>query len=76
MTNQQPKQPIPASNAGMELIRIVATTIVLLATGYVLGFRFEQGPVAALAFLVVPLLFGVAFAVLVTAVAVIRPAAR
>ena len=54
-----------------ELIRIVATTIVLLATGYVLGFRFEQGPVAALAFLVVPLLFGVAFAVLVTAVAVI-----
>ena len=55
-----------------ELIRIVLTTLAILGTGYVLGFRFQQGPVAALAFLLVPLLFGIAFAVLVTAVAVIN----
>jgi ABC-2 type transport system permease protein len=35
-----------------------------------LGFRFEQGPFAALALLGVPVLFGLAFATVVTAVAV------
>ncbi|MFC4126347.1 ABC transporter permease [Nocardia rhizosphaerae] len=50
--------------------RIFLGTIAVVLVGFVLGFRFHQGPVAALVFLVVPVVFGLAFATIVTAVAV------
>lgn len=53
-----------------EGVRILATTVVLLIAGYALGFRFDQGLLASLAFLLVPMLFGLAFSTMVTAVAV------
>ncbi len=52
-----------------ESVRVVATTIVILIAGFALGFRFDQGPLAALALLLIPLLFSVAFAMMVTALA-------
>ncbi|WP_084436470.1 ABC transporter permease [Aldersonia kunmingensis] len=52
-----------------EGVRIVATTAVIVAVGYVLGFRFTQGIPAAIGFVAVPLLFGLAFATMVTAIA-------
>ncbi|WP_084436448.1 ABC transporter permease [Aldersonia kunmingensis] len=53
-----------------EAVRILITTIVILVVGVALGFRFEQGFLAAIALLGVPLMFGLAFATAVTAVAV------
>lgn len=50
--------------------RILVGTLAVVAVGFLLGFRFERGVPAALAFLGIPLLFGLAFATLVTAVAV------
>lgn len=52
-----------------EAVRIVATTVVVLGTGLMLGFRFRQGLAAALAWLAVPAIFGVAFAFIVTTIA-------
>jgi ABC-2 type transport system permease protein len=52
-----------------EMIRIMITTAVVLAVGCMLGFRFRQGLVATLAWFVVPLIFGLAFATLITMVA-------
>lgn len=49
--------------------RILASTVVIVAVGYALGFRFDQGVPAAVAFVLVPILFGLAFATMVTAVA-------
>jgi ABC-2 type transport system permease protein len=54
-----------------EFVRVLATTGVLLAVGVCLGFRFNQGPIAALALVAVPLYFGVAFGIMVTAFALI-----
>ncbi|MGW0250444.1 ABC transporter permease [Nocardia goodfellowii] len=50
--------------------RILAGTLVVILVGHLLGFRFQQGWLAALAFVCVPVLFGLAFATMVTAVAV------
>jgi ABC-2 type transport system permease protein len=52
-----------------DAVRIVFTTIVMLGAGVVLGFRFRQGFVAGLMWLSVPVILGVAFAIVVTAVA-------
>lgn len=52
-----------------EGVRIVATTVVIVAVGYVLGFRFTQGIPGAIGYFAVPLLFGLAFATVVTAIA-------
>jgi ABC-2 type transport system permease protein len=52
-----------------EAIRILATTTVILIAGTLMGFRFEQGWLAALAWLMVPVVFGLGFAILVTAAA-------
>jgi ABC-2 type transport system permease protein len=52
-----------------EAVRILVTTAVILAAGMALGFRFEQGWAEALAWLAVPVVFGLAFATLVTAAA-------
>ncbi|MGO9355835.1 MAG: ABC transporter permease [Mycobacterium sp.] len=57
------------SRLAAEAIRVFVTTVLILCAGLLLGFRFHQGPFAALAWLTVPVIFGVAFATLVTTVA-------
>ncbi|MBS1694732.1 MAG: ABC transporter permease [Actinobacteria bacterium] len=52
-----------------EVVRVFVTALVILAIGLVLGMRLEQGWLAALGWLSVPVIFGVAFACLVTTVA-------
>jgi ABC-2 type transport system permease protein len=58
-----------------EIIRLVATTLVILVTGLILGFRFHEGPAAALAWLAMPVVFGVAFSAVVTMIALYWPKA-
>ncbi|WP_280407961.1 ABC transporter permease [Nocardia brasiliensis] len=58
-----------ASRILAEAVRILLCTTVLFAVGVMLGFRFEQGVLAGLALFGVPLLYGLGFATLVTAVA-------
>lgn len=53
-----------------ELARILLTTVVLLAAGHVIGFRFTQGPWAAIGLVGVAMLYGAAFSMLVLALAV------
>ena len=52
-----------------EVLRLFATTLVILGVGVILGFRFHQGIAAALLWVAVPVIFGVAFAFVVTTVA-------
>ncbi|NEW41208.1 ABC transporter permease [Nocardia cyriacigeorgica] len=59
-----------ASRIVAEGCRIFAGTITVVIVGYLLGFRFHEGVVATVGFLLVPTLFGLAFATVVTAVAV------
>ncbi|MGB3605230.1 MAG: ABC transporter permease [Gordonia sp. (in: high G+C Gram-positive bacteria)] len=56
-----------------EVIRIFVLTIVLLAVGYAMGFRFEQGVLGALGLIAVPVIFGGAYAVFGLALAVNSP---
>ncbi|MBH0775339.1 ABC transporter permease [Nocardia bovistercoris] len=58
-----------AARVVAEGIRILLCTTVLLGVGTVLGFRFERGVSAAAALWGVPLMYGLGFATLVTAVA-------
>ncbi|MEU7765339.1 ABC transporter permease [Nocardia sp. NPDC049190] len=59
-----------ASRILAEGCRIFVGTLAVLLVGYLLGFRFHQGVAATIAFLLVPIVFGLAFATIVTAVAV------
>ena len=52
-----------------EVVRILVTNVAVLCTGLVLGFRFQQGIFPSVAWLFVPVTFGVAFAILVTTLA-------
>jgi ABC-2 type transport system permease protein len=52
-----------------ESVRIVAATAVLMCAGLVLGFRFEQGVLSAIAWLFIPCVFGIAFSVAVITLA-------
>ncbi|ORV92765.1 peptide ABC transporter permease [Mycobacterium interjectum] len=52
-----------------EAVRITITTAVLVAVGMMLGFRFHQGLLAILAWLIVPVIFGLSYATLITMVA-------
>ncbi|MBF6327629.1 ABC transporter permease [Nocardia transvalensis] len=54
-----------------EAIRVLVTTLFVIAVGVCIGFRFWNGPLASLAMIGIPVLFGVGFAVLVTALATI-----
>lgn len=56
-----------------EVIRLLMTTAVVLGVGVALGFRFERGIGFALLWVTVPVIFGVAFAALVTAAALLAP---
>lgn len=50
-------------------IRTLATTLVMLGTGVVLGFRFRQGLIPSLMWISVPVILGIAIAAMVTTVA-------
>lgn len=52
-----------------EAVRVAVSTLLVVAVGFALGFRFTQGAAAAVGVLALPVLFGVAFAVFVTALA-------
>ncbi|MBF6329404.1 ABC transporter permease [Nocardia transvalensis] len=60
----------PAARILAEGVRILTCTLVLFGVGVLLGFRFRQGWPAAVALLGVPVVYGLGFATLVTAVAV------
>lgn len=60
---------------GAEALRLVFTTTVILGVGFVLGFRFHRGVGDALLWVVVPVIFGLAFAALATAAALYWPRA-
>lgn len=59
-----------ASRIIAEGCRILMGTITVLIVGLLLGFRFHHGVLSAVVFLFIPVLFGLAFATVVTAVAV------
>lgn len=66
--------PIHRASGGLsrlaaEAIRVFVSTALILCAGMLLGFRFHEGPLAALAWVAVPVIFGLAFATLVTTVA-------
>lgn len=50
-------------------IRTLVTTLVMLGTGAVLGFRFRQGLIPSLMWISVPVILGIAIAAMVTTVA-------
>jgi ABC-2 type transport system permease protein len=52
-----------------EAVRILLTTVVILCAGVLLGLRFHQGLLALLVWLIIPVIFGVAFATFVITVA-------
>ncbi|WP_433661648.1 ABC transporter permease [Nocardia sp. CA-128927] len=54
-----------------EAVRVLVTTLFVIGVGLLLGFRFNHGLLAGIALVGIPVLFGVAFAVLVTALATI-----
>ncbi|KQU36711.1 peptide ABC transporter permease [Rhodococcus sp. Leaf225] len=54
-----------------ETARIVVTTTLIIAVGFLLGYRFDQGPVAGIIAMAVPLAFGLGFAVFVTSAAIV-----
>lgn len=54
-----------------EAVRVLVTTLFVVGVGLLLGFRFQEGALAGIALIGIPVLFGVAFAVLVTALATV-----
>ncbi len=58
-----------------EMVRLLGTTLVILGTGIILGFRFHQGVAGALLWVAVPVIFGMAFSVLVTTAVLYWPKA-
>ena len=60
---------------GAEAIRLLFTTLVILATAMALGFRFRSGLGPAVLWVLIPVVFGLAFAALVTAAALFWPRA-
>jgi ABC-2 type transport system permease protein len=61
------------SRLAAETIRLFFTTLVILATGIILGFRFHRGVGGALLWVAIPVIFGVAFAALATTAALYSP---
>ncbi|MFD6883972.1 ABC transporter permease [Rhodococcus sp. NPDC060084] len=54
-----------------ETIRVFVTSLVIVAAGMVMGFRFTQGLGASVLLFVVPLIFGIGFAMMVTVLATV-----
>lgn len=59
-----------------EAVRVFVTTAIIVATGFILGFRFDQGWSAGVALLLLPVLYGLGFAVMVTALATVSNGPR
>ena len=57
------------SRLAADAVRIVGTTAVTMCAGLVLGFRFRQGILASVAWLLIPATFGVAFTMVVITIA-------
>jgi ABC-2 type transport system permease protein len=57
------------SRLAADAVRILVTTAVILCVGLVLGFRFRQGILASVAWLLVPIPLGLAFSMAVIALA-------
>ena len=57
------------SRLAADALRIVVTTAVIMCAGLVLGFRFQQGLLGAVAWLLIPTAFGVAFSLAVITLA-------
>lgn len=57
------------SRLSAEAVRIVLATAVLMGAGLVLGMRFHEGVLGAIAWVLVPAVFGVAFSVAVITIA-------
>jgi ABC-2 type transport system permease protein len=57
------------SRLAADAVRIVGTTAVIMCAGLVLGFRFRQGILASVAWLLIPTTFGVAFTMVVITIA-------
>ncbi|WP_127783990.1 ABC transporter permease [Rhodococcus sp. X156] len=52
-----------------EMVRILLTTVIIVAVGLLIGFRFDRGLLAGLAMVGMPLLFGLGYSTLATAAA-------
>ncbi|MBX7434871.1 ABC transporter permease [Mycobacterium sp. Y57] len=63
------------SRLGAETVRLLVTTLVIMATGMLLGFRFHRGVGGALVWIAIPVIFGLAFAALATTAALYWPKA-
>lgn len=63
----------PLARLAAEATRLLFTTLVILATGIALGFRFHNGMAAAVLWVLIPVVFGLAFSSLVTAAALFWP---
>jgi ABC-2 type transport system permease protein len=57
------------SRLAADAVRIVATTAVIMCAGLVLGFRFRQGILESVAWLFIPIGFGLAFSLFVITLA-------
>lgn len=54
-----------------EAVRVLVTTIVITCAGVAMGFRFTQGIPAGILLILVPIVFGIGFAVMVTFLATV-----
>lgn len=63
-----------AARVCAELTRILLTTLILLAAGYLIGFRLNQGVFPAIGIVLIALVYGIAFSTMVLALAVNSPA--
>jgi ABC-2 type transport system permease protein len=57
------------SRLAADAVRIVATTVVIMCAGLLLGFRFRQGVLESLVWLFLPIAFGLAFTMIVITLA-------
>lgn len=51
-------------------VRVLTTTIVLIMTGWLIGYRFTQGAWSVIGMALVPLLFGIGYSTMATAAAI------
>lgn len=54
-----------------EAIRVLVTTAVIVAVGFTIGFRLNQGVLPSIALVLFPITFGIGFAVMVTFLATV-----
>jgi ABC transporter DrrB family efflux protein len=65
-----------AGRTGADVVRNVAVLLLMIAVGYLIGFRFSEGPIAALGAIAVVALFGFALSWVFVYVALHAPGAE